>query len=224
MVRTSRSWTSAAAWLTLLACWLLPGAAWASGSVYVTNFDSNFVPSTVSQYATGAGGELSPLTPATVGAGINPIGIAVSPDGKSVYDIDPLSGVLSPKTPAAVAAGDAPWGVAVGPAQESLAVEIGPTARLIQGGKAVAVQVTVACATGAEVLEAFVYVNQDGNQGEFASFQPICDGTSHTFIVRAQALGFRYHVGAATVSGYVLLNSGASISPTQTVTLHRGPS
>ena len=107
-------------------------------------------------------------------------------------------------------------------AQEILAVEIAPTARLIQGGKAVVAQVTVTCPTGAEVLEAFLYVNQDGNQGEFAFFQPICDGTPHTFTVPAQAVGFRYHVGEATVSGYVLLTSGASTSPTQTVTLHRG--
>jgi hypothetical protein len=107
-------------------------------------------------------------------------------------------------------------------AQEALGVEIAPTARLVKGGKAVAVQVTVTCPTGAEVLEAFLYVNQDGNQGEFAFFQPICDGTPHTSMVRAQAVGFRYHVGEATVSGYVLLTSGASTSPTQTVTLHRG--
>ena len=107
-------------------------------------------------------------------------------------------------------------------AQESLAVDIAPTARLVKGGKAAVVQVTVTCPTGAEVLEAFLYVNQDGNQGEFAFFQPICDGTPHTFMVRAQAVGFRYHVGEATVSGYVLLTSGASTSPTQTVTLHRG--
>jgi hypothetical protein len=107
-------------------------------------------------------------------------------------------------------------------AQETLAVEIAPTARLLQGGKAVAVRVTVTCPTGAEVLEAFLYVNQDGNQGQFAFFQPICDGTPHTFVVRASAVGFRYHVGEAQVSGYVLLTSGASTSPSQIVTLHRG--
>jgi hypothetical protein len=107
-------------------------------------------------------------------------------------------------------------------AQENLTVEIAPTARLLQGGKAVAVQVTVTCPTGAEVLEAFLYVNQDGNQGQFASFQPICDDTPHTFTVRAQAGSFRYHVGEAQVSGYVLLTSGASTSPARTVTLYRG--
>jgi predicted RNA-binding protein with TRAM domain len=108
-------------------------------------------------------------------------------------------------------------------AQEAPVVEIAPTARLLQGGKAVAVQVTVTCPAGAEVLEAFLYVNQDGNQGQFAFFQPICDGSPHTFTVRAQAVGFRYHVGQAQVSGYVLLTSGASTSPSQTVTVHRGP-
>jgi hypothetical protein len=107
-------------------------------------------------------------------------------------------------------------------AQEAPVVEIAPTARLLQGGKAVAVQVTVTCPTGAEVVEAFLYVNQDGNQGQFASFQPICDGTPHIFTVRAQADGFRYHVGEAQVSAFVLLSSGASTSPGQTVTLHRG--
>jgi hypothetical protein len=66
------------------------------------------------------------------------------------------------------------------------------------------VQVTVTCPTGAEVLEAFLYVNRDGNQGEFAFFQPLCGGSPHTFTVRAQAVDFRYHVGQAQVSGYVL--------------------
>jgi hypothetical protein len=107
-------------------------------------------------------------------------------------------------------------------AQEAPVVEIAPTARLLQGGKAVAVQVTVTCPTGAGVLEAFLYVNQDGNQGQSASFQPICDGTPHTFTVRAQANGFRYHVGEAQVSAYVLLTSGASTSPSQAVTVQRG--
>ena len=107
-------------------------------------------------------------------------------------------------------------------AQEAPTVEIAPTARLVMGGKAVVVQVTVTCPTGDEVLEAFLYVNQDGNQGQFASFQPICDDTPHTFTVRAQADGFRYHLGEATVSAFVLLSSGASTSPGQTITLHRG--
>jgi hypothetical protein len=57
-----------------------------------------------------------------------------------------------------------------------------------------------------------------------ASLRPssICDDTPHTFTVRAQAVGFRFHVGEAQVSGYVLLTSLVSSSPTQTVTLHHG--
>ena len=51
------------------------------GSVYVTNFDGD----SVSQYDVGAGGALSPKSPATVAAGIVPLGVAVSPDGGSVY-------------------------------------------------------------------------------------------------------------------------------------------
>jgi hypothetical protein len=108
-------------------------------------------------------------------------------------------------------------------AQEAPVVEIAPTARLLQGGKAVAVQVTVTCEAGAGVVEAFLYVNQDGHQGQFTPFQPICDGAPHPFTVRAQANGFRYHVGQAQVSAFVLLTSGASTSPGQTITVHRGP-
>lgn len=50
-------------------------------SVYVTNFN-NFVmvnPGTVSQFDVGAGGALTPKTPATVATGLGPLGIAVTP-------------------------------------------------------------------------------------------------------------------------------------------------
>ena len=51
------------------------------GSVYVTNVGDD----SVSQYDVGAGGALSPKSPATVAAGDGPYGVAVSPDGGSVY-------------------------------------------------------------------------------------------------------------------------------------------
>ena len=47
------------------------------------------------------------------------------------------------------------------------------------------VQVTVTCPTGAEVLEAVLYVNPDRNRGEFTLFQLICKGNPRTFTVRA---------------------------------------
>jgi DNA-binding beta-propeller fold protein YncE len=96
-------------------------------SVYVTNFPRGSVsPSTVSQFDVGTGGKLTPKSPATVAAGISPEGVAVSPDGRSVYvanngggkvsqyDVG-ADGRLSPKSPAKVTAGDGPRGVAVSP-------------------------------------------------------------------------------------------------------------
>jgi DNA-binding beta-propeller fold protein YncE len=85
----------------------------------------------VAQYAISAAGGLSSLTPAKVGAEAGPLGIAITPDGKSVYlanngagtvsqySVDPLTGKLSPKEPATVSIGAPeehnPSGVAVTP-------------------------------------------------------------------------------------------------------------
>ena len=52
-----------------------------SSFAYVTNVGSD----NVSQYDVGAGGVLAPMSPATVAAGDTPVGVAVSPDGGSVY-------------------------------------------------------------------------------------------------------------------------------------------
>ncbi len=102
-------------------------------SVYVTNQDGISTPGTVSQYDVGPGGGLSPKAPATVATGASPFGIALSPDGKSVYvtsyETDTVSqydvgagGVLSPKTPATVSTDANPYGVAVSPDGKSVYV------------------------------------------------------------------------------------------------------
>ena len=95
----------------------------ATATAYVANAGSTLV----TQYAIGAGGLLSPLSPPTVAAGDDPSAIAVSPDGRSVYvanlfgntvsqyDVDASSGRLSPKTPATVATGVRPRSIAVTP-------------------------------------------------------------------------------------------------------------
>ena len=57
----------------------------------------------VSQYDVGTGGPLTPKTPATVAAGTNPIGVAVSPDGLSVYVANRVA-TTSPSTTSAAAA------------------------------------------------------------------------------------------------------------------------
>ena len=96
----------------LAACLLGAAPAGAQPFVYVANSGSD----DVSQFAIGAGGLLSSLTPATVASGSNLGGVAVTPDGKSAYvtndattvsqySVDPLTGALSPKTPATVATG-----------------------------------------------------------------------------------------------------------------------
>ena len=96
------------------------------GSVYVANVaaTSSDISGSVAQFDVGAGGVLSPKSPATVATGTSPFGVAVSPDGGSVYvtnlpssvsqyDVGP-GGVLSPKSPATVAAGDPGLGPAIG--------------------------------------------------------------------------------------------------------------
>ena len=90
--------------------------------VYVANqYGDN-----VSQYDVGAGGALSPKSPATVRRGHLPdrgggepgrrlVYVANdSSDNVSQYDVG-AGGALSPKSPATVAAGDGPIGVAVSP-------------------------------------------------------------------------------------------------------------
>ena len=110
-----------ALWLALAV--ILPATARAAGGVYVANSGS----ADVSQYAIGAGGGLSPLSPAATGAGQGPTGVAVTPDGKTVYvanqgdktvsqyDVDPLTGKLTSKTPGTVAAGTSAYRLAVSP-------------------------------------------------------------------------------------------------------------
>jgi YVTN family beta-propeller protein len=119
-----------ALWLVALAVLLVPAGARAAGTVYAGEQNLNLV----AQYAIGAGGLLSPLTPASVAAGREPLGVAVTPDGRSVYvtnvndstvsqyDVDPVSGALSPKTPATVASRLFPNGVAVTPDGKSVYV------------------------------------------------------------------------------------------------------
>jgi len=96
-------------------------------SVYVSNsYSGEGRNGTISQYNVGSGGKLSPKSPATVAAGREPFGLAITPNGKNLYvansggnDLWQYSvgpgGKLSPKSPARVATGAAPVAVAVSP-------------------------------------------------------------------------------------------------------------
>jgi len=97
------------------------GPAHAAPFLYVTQHDKK-----VSQYEIVAGGLLAPMDPPAVATDGEGMGVAVSPDGQSVYavnykggsisqyDVGP-GGALSPKSPAAVAAGQYPYTVTVSP-------------------------------------------------------------------------------------------------------------
>jgi DNA-binding beta-propeller fold protein YncE len=102
-------------------------------SVYVTNGGHPGTHGSVSQYDVDADGALSLKQPHTVSAGSYPAGVAVSPDGGSVYvtdsggpvsgngaiyqfDVDGNDGTLSPTGPAPLEPGTNPLGLAVSPA------------------------------------------------------------------------------------------------------------
>jgi DNA-binding beta-propeller fold protein YncE len=89
-------------------------------SAYVTNFSG----ASVAQFDVAAAGALTPKDPATVPAGSQAAGIAVSRDGDSVYvtnqaasgtvrqfSVDPVSGGLAPMAQPTVAAGTQPRGI-----------------------------------------------------------------------------------------------------------------
>jgi DNA-binding beta-propeller fold protein YncE len=103
-------------------------------SVYVSDFSANFASGQISQYDVGPDGGLTPKSPPTVAAGDSPRGVAVSPDGQSVYVANFSSpgsvfqydvgagGELLPKSPPTVATPGFSAGVAVSPDGKSVYV------------------------------------------------------------------------------------------------------
>ena len=110
-------------------------------------------------------------------------------------------------------------GAPPGPVQASIA----PEATLVDAGAGVLVTVTVSCAGGSDVLEAFVYVTQDGQQSRFTPIPVRCGGPARTYTVRVPAPeGTVFHVGTASASGYVLVDKHGNVtsaSPSQTLTI-----
>jgi hypothetical protein len=91
-------------------------------------------------------------------------------------------------------------------AAKKVAVSLADTATLQEGGDAVAIDVTVRCPRNLDVLEAFLYVNQDGHQGQFAGIPVRCVGRPLTYTVVARAAEEApYHEGEAFSSAFVLL-------------------
>jgi hypothetical protein len=93
-------------------------------------------------------------------------------------------------------------------AHQALTVHILRVGKVLDGGLAVRVHVLAKCTLqGMEVLEAFVYVGQDGHQSNFAGL-PVSCGTRprvQVLTVRVSALDFTFHKGRATASAFVLV-------------------
>lgn len=123
-------------------------------------------------------------------------------------------------TALALAAAAAPAQAAPpGPVQASIASQ----ATLVEGGDAVLVSVTVKCAGGSDVLEAFVYVTQDEQQSAFTPIPVRCGGRARTYVIRVAAPeGFTFHTGTASASGYALVEKKGNVtsaSPSRTLTI-----
>jgi hypothetical protein len=109
--------------------------------------------------------------------------------------------------------------------QQSLSVDIGKTAKIIDGGQAVELKVKTVCAIeGFELLEAFVYVTQNGNTSQFASIPVSCSDIPRPqkATVRVLALDFLFQEGEANASAFILLidpvsGDTLSTSPTQVI-------
>jgi hypothetical protein len=89
----------------------------------------------------------------------------------------------------------------------TIVVEVGPTAKLLDDGQAVQVNVTVQCEPPAEVREALVTVRQDAGAafGEAELPAVVCDGKKRTHRVRVEALESTFRPGEAFLSTAVSL-------------------
>lgn len=88
----------------------------------------------------------------------------------------------------------------------SLSVEIDKKARLLDGGQAVEVTVTVQCPPdGGALLESLVYIAQDEQTSQFSGIPVVCDGQAHTRQVIVRPVDTTpFHRGKARASAYVL--------------------
>ena len=109
-------------------------------------------------------------------------------------------------------------------AKPKVTVDLATVVQIVDSGDAVLIDVAVSCSKKTVVLEAFVYVNQDGFQGDFAAIPVSCTGKSITYTIRAEATEeFSYRPGEAHASAFVLVEDKKertySGSDTETVTL-----
>jgi hypothetical protein len=92
-----------------------------------------------------------------------------------------------------------PAGAASAQQADTVKVKVGPTAKLLDDGRAVQVEVRVKCGPPAEVLEALVTVSQDEGAafGEAGITSVVCDGKKRTHRVTVEALDSTFRRGEA---------------------------
>lgn len=76
-------------------------------------------------------------------------------------------------------------------------VELAESAQILDGGAAVLLDVSVACPVGTTGRESRLVVSQAGRVMGSGRYTPICDGSRHTFSVRAEASQGLYEPGIA---------------------------
>jgi len=69
-------------------------------------------------------------------------------------------------------------------------------------GGGVRIALAVACPVGATPAQSFVSVSQDGTALGSASFTPVCDRFSHTFVLSMAASQGTFHTGSATAEAF----------------------
>ena len=102
-------------------------------------------------------------------------------------------------------------------------LHIAAQAKIVAEGAGARIGITGICTPGAEVIEAFVSITQNGFTSQFGFVPLTCDGTLHGSVVLVRALDAPFAPGAATASGYALVQNAlgetASHSPFRDITL-----
>ncbi len=84
-------------------------------------------------------------------------------------------------------------------------VRVGRMGKIVDGGTAVVVRVAGICSSGADVLEAFVTVSQEGASSNMGFFPLTCDGAPHGYTARITAFDGTFSPGEAFASAYGLI-------------------
>jgi hypothetical protein len=88
---------------------------------------------------------------------------------------------------------------------EVVRVEVGPSAKLTEDGQFVRVKVKVTCQPVDHILEALLFVQQEGAYGEGFLSSVVCHGKTHVHMEEVEASDGAFRPGEAFVSAFVLV-------------------